>query len=162
MDRNPGFTEYVVARRPHLYRTALLLCGDAHRAEDVVQNALAKLYVAWPRAERAASVDSYVRRILVNSHIDETRRPWRRERPLPDDFDAPQPAQGESHEVLWAALGALPRRQRQVVVLRHFWGLSVEETAADLGISTGTVKSQAHDAIASLRTALASLSIGDL
>jgi len=72
MDRDRSFTEYVAARRPQLYGTALLLCGDRHRAEDIVQVALAKAYAAWPRVLRSHSVDAYVRRMIINSHIDET------------------------------------------------------------------------------------------
>lgn len=86
-DRDRSFGEYVAARRAHLYRTAYLLCGDPHRAEDIVQLALTKLYVAWPRVSRLDSVDAYVRRIVVNAHIDETRRPWRRERPVETGLD---------------------------------------------------------------------------
>ncbi len=73
--RDDGFTAYVAGRRAHLFRTAYLLCGDPHRAEDIVQTALAKLYVAWPRASRADSVDAYVRRVIINSHLDETAPP---------------------------------------------------------------------------------------
>lgn len=163
MDRDRSFTEYVVARRAQLYGTALLLCGDRHRAEDIVQVALAKAYAAWPRVQRSASVDAYVRRMVVNSHLDETRRPWRREQPLPEGYDAPAPALDRGMaDALWAALRSLPAGQRRVVVLRHYWGLSVEETAADLRVSTGTVKSQTHDALKTLRAALAPTLIGDL
>jgi RNA polymerase sigma-70 factor (sigma-E family) len=153
--RDDPFVEYVAACRGRLYRTAYLLCGDAHRADDLVQVALSKAYVAWPRLERAGNVDAYVRRILVNAHIDETRRGWRRERPGLTGIDevAPMPMD-EGDEELWAALRALAPNQRRVVVLRHYWGLSVEETAADLGISTGTVKSQTSAALAHLRDAL--------
>jgi len=158
--RERSFGEYVVERRGHLYRTAYLLCGDAHRAEDIVQQALTKLYAAWPRASRLDSVDAYTRRIVVNAHIDETRRPWRRERPVDavaesaldrpvEDAVAP-----EDSDALWTALRGLAPGQRRVVVLRHYWGLSVDETAADLGISPGTVKSQTSDALARLRDAL--------
>ena len=83
--RDAEFSEYVAARRAQLRRTAYLLCGDSHRAEDLVQTVLMKLYVAWPRVRRGegdsgGNVDAYARRMLVNAHIDETRRPWRRER----------------------------------------------------------------------------------
>lgn len=155
--RDEAFAAYVAERRPQLFRAAWLLCGDPHRAEDVVQSALARLYVAWPRVERAQSVDAYVRRALVNSHIDESRRPWRREASVGDAL--PERSVGapavEEYDALWAALRALPPGQRRVVVLRHWWGLSVEETAADLGISAGTVKSQTSAALAGLRSALA-------
>lgn len=158
--RERGFAEYVAQRRAHLYRAAYLLCGDAHRAEDVVQQALAKLYVAWPRVSRLDSVDAYARRVVVNAHLDETRRPWRRERPVDagsgSALDRPVEAAVtvEDSDALWTALRGLAPGQRRVVVLRHYWGLSVDETAADLGISPGTVKSQTSDALARLRAAL--------
>ena len=154
--RDRDFGEYIAERRPHLYRTAYLLCGDAHRAEDIVQQALTKLYAAWPRASRLESVDAYARRIVVNAHIDETRRPWRRERPVESGLDRPvqDVITHEDSDALWTALRGLAPGQRRVVVLRHYWGLSVDETAADLGISPGTVKSQTSDALARLRDAL--------
>jgi RNA polymerase sigma-70 factor (sigma-E family) len=156
-NRDDGFTAYVANRRAHLYRTAYLLCGDPHRAEDIVQTALAKLYVAWPRAVKADSVDAYVRRVIINSHLDEHRRPWRRESPVEDerlDRAAPTGVSPEDSDALWAALRKLGPKQRRVVVLRHYWGLSVEETAADLGVSPGTVKSQTSAALERLRATL--------
>ena len=152
-DRDGPFIEYVAARRARLYRTAYLICGDVHGAEDLVQIALSKAYVAWPRLERAGNVDAYVRRILVNAHLDETRRGWRRERPGLPEVDQPVSVTVDNEE-LWTALQALAPGQRRIVVLRHYWGLSVDETAADLGISTGTVKSQTSDALARLRRTL--------
>jgi len=160
-ERDHPFVEYVAARRARLYRTAYLICGDAHGADDLVQIALAKAYVAWPRLERAGNVDAYVRRILVNAHVDDTRRGWRRERLGLHELDeaTPTPAP-EGNEELWTALRALAPGQRRIVVLRHYWGLSVEETAADLGISPGTVKSQTSDALAHLRRALTEAGTG--
>lgn len=152
--RDEAFATYVAQRRAQLFRTAWLLCGDPHRAEDVVQAALTRLYVAWPRVQRADSVDAYVRRAVVNAHLDEHRRPWRREAAAGDDLPEEAAPGPEEHDDLWAALRALPPGQRRVVVLRHWWGLSVEETAADLGISAGTVKSQTSAALAALRTSL--------
>lgn len=166
-ERDAAFVSFVTQRRARLYRTAYLLTGDAHRAEDVVQDALAKLYAAWPRAERMAGVDAYARRIVVNCHLDDVRRPWRRERAVDvtgdDRFDvaARSGLAPEDSDALWAALRALPAGQRRVVVLRHYWGLSVEETAADLGVTQGTVKSQTSAALAHLRTALADETIGE-
>ncbi|GAA4089972.1 SigE family RNA polymerase sigma factor [Nocardioides kongjuensis] len=157
-ERDEEFAAYVEQRRPQLFRAAWLLCGDPHRAEDVVQAALTRLYVAWPRVRRADSVDAYVRRAVVNAHLDEGRRPWRRETSAGERLpDVPVPAAApalEDRDALWSALRALPPGQRRVVVLRHWWGLSVEESAADLGISAGTVKSQTSAALAALRTAL--------
>jgi RNA polymerase sigma-70 factor (sigma-E family) len=155
--RDQQFTAYVIERRAHLYRTAYLLCaGDAHLAEDVVQQALTKLYAAWSRVSRADDVDAYARRVVVNAHLDEVRRPWRRERPVEAGPDRPvPPGLGvEETDALWSALRGLAPGQRRVVVLRHYLGLSVDETAADLGISPGTVKSQTADALTRLRAAL--------
>ena len=156
MSTRDEFSEYVAARRPLLYRTAFVLCGDAHRAEDLVQTVLTKLYVHWPRVSRADSVDGYVRTMLVNADIDAKRRPWRRERTGLEGFDHPT-STGDSDGVLDLrdALRGLAAGQRQVVVLRHLWGLSVDETAAELGIAPGTVKSQTSDALRRLREVLA-------
>lgn len=156
--RAEGFVEYVDARRPQLRRTAYLVCGDWHAAEDLVQTALIKLYAAWPRIKREGSEDAYVRRILVRAHLDERRRPWRRETVELDGFDVPAPetVSFEDGDALMAALKSLPHRQRATVVLRYWCGLSIEETARDLGCSTGTVKSQTARAITSLRAALSS------
>jgi RNA polymerase sigma-70 factor (sigma-E family) len=157
--RDEEFSAYVAERRAHLYRTAYLLCGDPHRAEDIVQTSLAKLYGAWSRAVRMDSVDAYVRRIVVNAHLDEVRRPWRRERLVGEPVDGAMVTglSPEDSDALWTALRGLAPGQRRVVVLRHYWGLSVDETAADLGISPGTVKSQTSEALARLRGVLESV-----
>lgn len=155
--RDAEFSEYVAQRRTHLRRIAYLVCGDVHRAEDLVQTALMKLYVAWNRVHRSGNVDAYVRRILVNSGIDDSRRPWRREAPGLDGLDPPVDDVGIADEdrlALMAALGELPAGQRRVVVLRYFLGLTIEETAADLQCSTGTVKSQGSRALARLNELL--------
>lgn len=158
MDVEEAFTTYVAQRRLQLFRTACLLCGDPHQAEDIVQDALARLYAAWPRASRADNIDGYVRRAIVNSHLNQVRRPWRRrERVAATLSERPGAAHlpTEDLHVMWAAIANLPLGQRKVVVLRHYLGLSVEETAADLGISVGTVKSQTSDALVALRRSLA-------
>jgi RNA polymerase sigma-70 factor (sigma-E family) len=149
-----GFSEYVVARRRLMYRTAWVLCGDHHQAEDLVQHALTKLYVAWPRVARMESVDGYVRTMLVNANVDRVRR--RRESAGLEGFD--RPVREADHDTLLdlrEALAGLAPGQRRVVVLRHLWDLSVEETAAELGIAPGTVKSQTADAVRRLRELLA-------
>jgi len=155
--RDEQFSEYVVQRRTQLRRIAYLLCGDVHKAEDLVQTALMKLYVAWPRVQRAGNVDAYARRILVNSGIDESRRPWRREEAGLDGVEPPvvHGPHVEDNSALMDALVSLPIGQRRVVVLRHFLGLSVEETAGDLQITPGTVKSQNSRALARLNDLLA-------
>lgn len=157
MDVDEAFTTYVAQRRLQLFRTACLLCGDPHQAEDIVQDALTRLYASWRRASRADNIDAYARRAIVNSHLNQVRRPWRRERVAATlgDRAATVHLPTEDLQVMWAAIGNLPLGQRKVVVLRHYLGLSVEETAADLGVSAGTVKSQTSDALAALRRALA-------
>lgn len=152
--RDTEFSAYVAERRQRLHRTAWALCGDRDRAEDIVQITLSKLYASWFRVRRADSVDAYVRRMIVNTHLNEARRPWRRESAgldhLPDRAARADHDPVES-DALWTALRGLAPRQREVVVLRHYWGLSVEETAADLGIAPGTVKSQTSAALSRLR-----------
>ncbi|HET8663477.1 MAG TPA: SigE family RNA polymerase sigma factor [Nocardioides sp.] len=149
-----GFIEYVAVRRPLLYRTAWVLCGDPHQAEDLVQQTLTKLYVAWPRVERMSSVDAYVRTMLVNANVDRVRR--RRETAGIDGFDRPAGDLDLDGSLdLRRALAELAPGQRRAVVLRHLWGLSVEETAAELGVAPGTVKSQTADAVRRLRELLA-------
>ena len=152
-ERESAYVDYVTARRDHLRRVAYALCGDWHRADDLLQTALVKLYVAWPRVRRTGSEDAYVRRILVRAGIDESRRPWRRERAtdeLPEQ-PAPEATGVEERSALFEALQALPPQQRAAVVLRHWLGLSVAETAAELGISEGTVKSHTSRGLAALR-----------
>jgi RNA polymerase sigma-70 factor (sigma-E family) len=128
---------------------AYALCGDWHSAEDIVQSALAKLYVAWPRVRRAGAEDAYVRQTILRTAIDESRRPWRRESAGLEGFDHPVGPgldPGDRHDLVNALL-QLPEMQRRTVVLRHWLGLSVAETAQDLRISEGTVKSHTSRAL---------------
>lgn len=147
------YREYVAARAPALRRTAYLLCGDWHRAEDVVQAVLIALYVHPPRDWVA--VDGWVRTALMRKVIDESRRPWRRERSVEVLPDTPL-LQHDSAErmALLDALRTLPVRQRAVVVLRFWDDLSVQDTAAALDISEGTVKSHSSRGLAALRLTL--------
>ena len=150
------YVAFVAARRPHLRRIAYTLCGDWHQAEDLVQTALAKLYVAWPRLHKAGAEEAYARQIIVRANIDESRRPWRREHAGLDHHDVPVAADTseDDRSELIRALQQLPAMQRKVVVLRHWLDLSVEETARELGISSGTVKSHTSRALANLDTLL--------
>ena len=160
--RDEEFSAFVQTRRTGLVRSACLLtAGDTHLAEDLVQTALARLYVAWPRVRRSGSEAAYVWRILVNAHTDEVRRPgWRRERHVPEVPEALEPVppdtlpDGLVGADVRAALAALPPRVRGAVVLRHWLDLSVEETAELLNCSTGTVKSQTAKGTARLRDLL--------
>lgn len=163
-ERDAEFAAYMSARQPTLLRTAFLLTGDAHTAEDIVQTALAKLYLAWDRVQKRETLDAYVRRIVVNEAKTLFRRPWRRreratevlpERGIEETYD-----DGLAGQV-WAVVSTLPPRQRAVIVLRYYEQLSEAEIAQALGISEGTVKSQASRALATLRSGAAqSLRIG--
>lgn len=156
-ERDAAFSEFAEARRAHLRRIAYAICGDWHRADDLVQTALVKLYVAWPRVHHDGRQEAYVRTIIVRADIDEHRRSWRRERVgLPDvDRPGPEPLAVEERSALFEAIQDLPLMQRKVVVLRHWLGLSVAETAHELRISQGTVKSHSHRGLEALRTVLA-------
>ncbi len=156
--RDAEYTDFVLARQAHLRRVAYAICGDWNRADDVLQTALVKLYVAWPRLRRDGREEAYVRQIIVRADIDEHRRPWRRqETPGLEGFDlAARPGLAvEERSALVDALQSLPPMQRRAVVLRHWLGLSVEETATELGVATGTVKSHTSRGVAALQRALA-------
>jgi RNA polymerase sigma-70 factor (sigma-E family) len=152
--RDEEFSAYMAARQPSLMRTAYLLTGDRHAAEDLVQTSLAKLYLAWDRVHDRESVDGYVRRILVNENNSIWRRAWKRrevatdrlpEAPTSDTYD-----EGRG-SALWDVVQTLPKKARAVVVLRYYEELTEAETADLLGISVGTVKSQTSRALATLR-----------
>lgn len=158
-DRDASYVEFVAARKGLLLRIAYAVCGDASRAEDVLQEALVKLYLAWPRVQNSGKEEAYARRIIVRADIDDRRRPWRRRRVLVADRDLDRvPARAElateERSALFDALQDLPPMQRRTVVLRHWLGLSIEETAAELGIRVGTVKSHSSRAIVALRNVL--------
>jgi RNA polymerase sigma-70 factor (sigma-E family) len=145
--RERAYVEFVTARQTHLRRIAYAICGDWDRAEDLLQAALTKLYVAWPRVQRMGLEDAYVRRIIIRAHP----RPRRRESPGPDRRGGDRDPTDRT--ALFEALQALPAMQRKTVVLRHWLGFSVEETAEELGISTASVQSHSSRALASLPVA---------
>jgi RNA polymerase sigma-70 factor (sigma-E family) len=148
--RDAEFTDYVAAHRTRARRTAYLLCGDWILAEDIVQQALIKLYLVWHRVTQDGA-DGYLRRIISRTAIDEWRRASRRKTVSDDgliDLAAEPASVGfEERSALIDALQQLPVRQRQIVVLRHWWGAPVAEVARDLRITTGTVKSQTARAL---------------
>jgi RNA polymerase sigma-70 factor (sigma-E family) len=151
-----AFRAYAVSRRPALRRTAYLMCGDWHQADDLVQTALTKLFVAWKRVRNDEQPDAYTRRILTRCYLDERRRPWRRESPVDVLDDRPARTRSDDDALdLRDALAELPPRQRATLVLRFWADASVAETAAALGCSEGTVKSQTARAITTLRSLLA-------
>jgi len=156
-DRDAEFTAFMAASMPALHRSAFLLCGDAHRADELTQHALERTYRAWPRAREGDPL-AYARRVLMNLRVDGWRRTRREVLADPHTLaghDAPwtDPDLGERDEVLRALL-ALPLKQRRVVVLRYLLDLSEAEVAADLDLPLGTVKSTASRALARLRSTL--------
>ena len=151
------FSEYVDGRLPSLRRLALLLCHDWHRADDLVQASITKLYVHWHRARKAASLDAYVRTIIVREFVHERRSAWAR-RVMLGSLLPDQPAADLDADAaidLRTAIAALPARQRAVLVLRYYCDLDVEHSAEMLGCSPGTVKSLASRGLVRLRDVLA-------
>ncbi|GAA1618469.1 SigE family RNA polymerase sigma factor [Nonomuraea maheshkhaliensis] len=151
------FREYVTARGPALLRAAHQLTGHPLDAEDLLQSALAKTYLAWDRIEDRNALDGYVRRAMVNINISQWRR--RKLEEYPSD-ELPEPAAREAlpapeiHEALEQALRELPERMRAAIVLRYYEDMTEPEIARTLGISVGTVKSTVSRAMAKLRRSL--------
>ena len=152
------FREFVAARSAALLRTAYLLAGDWATAEDLLQTALTKTYLAWKRLGEIEAVEPYARRVLVNTATSWWRRRWHGERPtevLPERAAPDQLEEQLERDVLWRHVKALPARQRAVLVLRFYEDMSEAQTAALLNISAGTVKSQTSRALTTLRHRLA-------
>ena len=164
--RDDQFRSYVLEAREGMVRTATLLtAGDAYEAEDLVQTVLLRLYLSWPKI-RPESRAAYVRKMLVNAHVDERRRPYARKEHNQADVPevAVEPATPpDTNEAVFRALADLPPRMRAAVVLRHIHDASVAETADALGCSEGNVKSQTARGLTQLREALTELSreVGD-
>lgn len=152
-NRDQEFREFVAGSHVRLLRLAYLLVGDRGTAEDLLQDTFERLYVKWARVQEP---EAYARRALANGATNRWRTRSRKpEVPLDDRYDSPgtEPEHGD-REVLMTALKSLPSGQRSVVVLRYFEDLSVEQVAAALGCSTGTVKSQTARALPRLRSLL--------
>lgn len=151
------FTSYVQARGPVLMRTARSLTANPSDAEDLLQTALTKTYLAWERIEDHRALDGYVRRALLNTRTSQ----WRKrkvdeystdELPEPEPVHGPDPAEQQAvRDAMWRAIVRLPARQRAMVVLRYYEDLSEVQTAEVLGVSVGTVKSAVSRALAKLR-----------
>jgi RNA polymerase sigma-70 factor (sigma-E family) len=161
-----AYVEFVAASQQRLRRTAYLMTGDWQAAADAAQEALVRVYVAWPRLERAGGLPTYARRALVSSIVDASRRRSTRERyeeRVPGEADRSDHAdQLVDRVLLMEALAGLPARQRACVVLRYFDDLSVADTASALGCSEGTVKSQTSKGLDHLRIILAAHGHADL
>jgi len=158
------YTEYVTGRIPVLRRVAAQLTGDAHRGDDLVQEAITRLYTHWRRVSRTENLDGYVYKVLLRAFLDERRRRWASVQlgatagvaePDHGGRTGHDPATGVADQLLLRdALALLPPRQRAVLVLRFLADRSVDEVASILRISPGTVKSQTHDALEALRRQL--------
>jgi RNA polymerase sigma-70 factor (sigma-E family) len=152
-----GYVEYVSGRMTALRRTAYLLCQDWHAADDLVQVAVTRLFAHWARARRMENLDAYVRKILVHAFISQRRSAWDRKVVL---AGSPPEASAAGHDREGAldvrdALLGVPPRQRATLVLRFYCDLDVEQAAAALGCSAGTVKSQTAKGLAAMRRVLA-------
>lgn len=160
------FVEFAQSTRERLRRTAYLMCGDWDQASDHVQEGLIRVYVAWPRLHRAGREYAYARRAVVSAFLDHRRRRSSTEVPTEPGTDRSAGYDvAESvvaREALMRALADLAPRQRACVVLRYFEDLSVAETAAALGCSQGTVKSQTSRALDSLRSMFEDSPLGEL
>ena len=154
VDDRSDFESYAAARWSRLLRTAFLLTGDHHEAEDLVQGTLAKVYLGWPRIRRLDEPDAYVHRALINNNMSRHRK--RRVVQLLTPILPERPREGghsrvEERSLLMEALAALPPRQRAVVVLRYWEDLSEHQVAEVLGCTPGNVKSQASRGLRKLR-----------
>ena len=158
---DPTFTEFMAARWTPLYRTAYLLTGDRHEAEDLLQTVLARTCVRWGSIRDKGAADAYVRRAMV--HQMSSR--WRRPRREVTTDEVPDRGHGggldvrADHLALWAEIRRLPPRMRATLVLRYVEDLTEAATARELGVSIGSVKSQTHNALKRLRAALPDLEL---
>ncbi|TMR95075.1 SigE family RNA polymerase sigma factor [Nonomuraea basaltis] len=155
MDADSRFAEFVAERGDALLRYGYVLSGNRHDAADLVQEALLKLRAAWPRLRTKDNPESYARTTMARLHI----AAWRLRRREQLAWDPPEHAHHDAlpsgdEQAMWQALAGLPRKQRAVLVLRYYEQLSDEEIAGALGISRGTVRSQASRALDKLRAAV--------
>ncbi|KXK63057.1 RNA polymerase subunit sigma-70 [Micromonospora rosaria] len=155
-EEEEGFRQFVAAHMGPLRKLAYLTCGNWHTAEDAVATALAKLYPRWRKLDRP---DLYAKTMVYRAAVDEVRRPWRRERSAGDgmpEVALRDPAAATDERIrVQAALRAVPRKQRAALILRYYLGMTLEESAAVLGVSVGTAKSQTSRGLSRLREVLA-------
>lgn len=154
------YEEFVDSRLPALLRYAVMLTGDPHLAQDLVQETMVRVQLNWRRVRRAESPDRYVRRMLTNQHVDWRRGPWFRRvlpqaepdetRTVPHDHATSSAERDE----IWSWLARLPRRQRAALVLRYYEDLPDAEIAEILGCAVGTVRASISRALATLRADL--------
>jgi len=160
------FVAFVNARWAPLYRFAWLLTGGHESAEDLLQLALEKTYVRWERIRSMDAPEAYVRRVLANTAVSQSRRSFVHhevnQAELPEYVSASFEDGSDSRSLLWPLVCALPPRQRAVVVLRFYEDLTEAQVAQELGCSVGTVKSQGHDAMQSLRRGVDAWATGEV
>lgn len=155
------FREFAVGVQGHLRRSAYLLCGDWHLAEDIVQSAFVKIFRVWRRVRKVDNQLGYARQVVYRCFLDQYRKDKRQVPTVSiagmDDHALADPERGgDSFEgFVLEALAALPPRARAVIVLRFWEDMSVEQTASVLGVTEGTVKSQTSRAVSQLRGRLA-------
>lgn len=158
-----GFESYAESRLDMLRRTAYLLCGDVHTADDLTQTALTKLFMAWPRLVRRGELDGYARQVLLRAYLDLRRKGTHREVAVDDvattsappaSLTAPAPHPVEDRLLLMAALDTLTPPQRAAVVLRYWEDLDVNTVGSLLGMPANTVKSHAARGLQALRSHL--------
>ena len=157
-----AFAEFATARSAALFRAAYLMVGDHGLAEDLLQEALTKTYVAWPRLRDVNNAEAYTRKAITTTAISWWRRKsWQAEKPRDDVPE--QATRGDSagsehvlaeRDWLWAEVQKLPPKQRAAIVLRYYEDLTEAQTAAALGCSIGTVKSQVSTGLKRLRDRL--------
>jgi RNA polymerase sigma-70 factor (sigma-E family) len=150
------YVEYFQPRLPQLHRLAVMLCGDADRADDIVQTAVTTLFARWRQVRQVDNLDAYVRRSVVNTFLSERRRFWSRVvlTETPPDRPAVTGQPADERLEIRAALRTLPPKQQAVLVLRFLCDLPVGDVAELMGCSQGTVKSQTSDGLAKLRKKL--------
>ena len=151
-----AFAEFALARSAALHRAAYLMVGDQQLAQDLVQEALTKTYVAWPRLRDPGKAEAYTRKAITTTAISWFRRKgWDNERPterLPEGGSLGHADAVADRTAIWEALQALAPRRRAALVLRYYEDLTEAQTAEALGVSVGTVKSQVSDGLKRLRT----------
>ncbi|MEV5966627.1 SigE family RNA polymerase sigma factor [Kribbella sp. NPDC051952] len=149
------FEEFARARTPQLYRSAWLLAGEHHRAEDLVQDTLAKLYRAWRRVQHVDNLAAYAQTVLVRTYVSQRRRRSSSEQPVADLPErVERPGDLELRLALQQAMAELSALDRAVLVLRFFEDRSVEQVASDLGKNTGAIRTRTWRALERLRAVL--------
>jgi RNA polymerase sigma-70 factor (sigma-E family) len=153
-----AFAEFAAARSSALFRAAYLMVGEHGLAEDLLQEALTKTYVAWPKLRDINNAEAYTRKAITTTAISWWRRKsWQNEKPRGDLPELPYAEHSEhvaQREWLWVELQSLPPRQRVAIVLRFYEDLTEAQTADAMGVTVGTVKSQVSDALKNLRAKL--------